>query len=148
MNILLIVSIVAFYSTQCLSIQPTKIKTRTTTTKTFEKLGNVQFTTMIIDPTLLFFQGKWIYSKNTTIFQLLWFIIILAAQFNDVQLIKKFISSNGNVNMLDLNSKSGLMLGNTFLFEFLKKILLFLFSQPVNIVALMLLMHWFKHMLI
>ena len=58
MNILLIVSIVAFYSTQCLSIQPTKIKTRTTTTKTFEKLGNVQFTTMIIDPTLLFFQGK------------------------------------------------------------------------------------------
>ena len=50
--------------------------------------------------------------------------------------------------MLDLNSKSGLMLGNTFLFEFLKKILLFLFSQPVNIVALMLLMHWFKHMLI
>ena len=67
MNILLIVSIIAFYSTQSSSIQAktTKIKTtlkktRTTTRKIIEKLRNVQFATkiMIIDPTMLFFQGK------------------------------------------------------------------------------------------
>ena len=55
----------------------------------------------------------------------MWCIKILAAQFNDVKLINKFIDSSGDVNMLDLNSKSGLMWGTKFLLNLKKKSIIF-----------------------